>query len=186
MKIGIVAPSPVPFTRGGAERAWAGQQHAINELTPHDAELVKLPIREDTLPHLVEGYRDFAELDVSHFDVVITSKYPAWLVRHPHHVVWMFHPLRGLYDTYRVFGLPELPDPRVSEVRALVQFLRRPPRREDLDELFDMSDRLAVMHGGKVVGVVDPRTADRYTVGRMMLGTDHSAAAGQMVEVGAA
>jgi ABC-type uncharacterized transport system ATPase subunit len=44
---------------------------------------------------------------------------------------------------------------------------------EDLDELFDMSDRLAVMHGGTVVGVVDPRTTDRYTVGRMMLGTDH-------------
>jgi simple sugar transport system ATP-binding protein len=43
---------------------------------------------------------------------------------------------------------------------------------EDLDELFDMSDRLAVMHGGRVVGIVDPRTADRYTVGRMMLGTD--------------
>ena len=43
---------------------------------------------------------------------------------------------------------------------------------EDLDELFEMSDRLAVMHGGRVVGIVDPRTTDRYTVGRMMLGAD--------------
>ena len=43
---------------------------------------------------------------------------------------------------------------------------------EDLDELFEMSDRLAVMHGGQVVGIVDPRTTDRYTVGRMMLGAD--------------
>lgn len=44
---------------------------------------------------------------------------------------------------------------------------------EDLDELFEMSDRIAVMHGGRVVAVVDPRTTDRYTVGRMMLGVDH-------------
>ena len=58
---------------------------------------------------------------------------------------------------------------------------------EDLDELFDMSDRLAVMHGGEVVGVVDPHTTDRYTVGRMMLGTegDHAASADEVVEVGA-
>lgn len=43
---------------------------------------------------------------------------------------------------------------------------------EDLDELFEMSDRLAVMHDGRVVGIVDPRTSDRYAVGRMMLGSD--------------
>ncbi|MET0147389.1 MAG: ABC transporter ATP-binding protein [Ilumatobacteraceae bacterium] len=41
---------------------------------------------------------------------------------------------------------------------------------EDLDELFEMSDRIAVMHGGRIEGIVDPRTSDRYEVGRMMLG----------------
>jgi simple sugar transport system ATP-binding protein len=41
---------------------------------------------------------------------------------------------------------------------------------EDLDELFELSDRIAVMHGGRLEGIVDPRTADRYEVGRMMLG----------------
>ena len=56
---------------------------------------------------------------------------------------------------------------------------------EDLDELFDMSDRLAVMHEGEVVGVVDPHTTDRYTVGRMMLGTEADSA-DDVVEVGAA
>jgi ABC-type uncharacterized transport system ATPase subunit len=45
---------------------------------------------------------------------------------------------------------------------------------EDLDELFEMSDRLAVMHAGRIVGVVDPRTSDRYAVGRMMLGSDNA------------
>ena len=41
---------------------------------------------------------------------------------------------------------------------------------EDLDELFDMSDRIAVLHGGHVVGVVDPRTPTATTIGRLMLG----------------
>lgn len=40
---------------------------------------------------------------------------------------------------------------------------------EDLDELVELSDRLAVMHGGHIAGVVDPRTADRYEIGRLML-----------------
>jgi ABC-type uncharacterized transport system ATPase subunit len=40
---------------------------------------------------------------------------------------------------------------------------------EDLDELFELSDRIAVLHHGAVVGVVDPRTADRYEVGQLML-----------------
>ena len=116
VKIGIVAPSPVPPTRGGAERAWAGLARAIDELTPHEAELVKLPVRETTLPELLEGYRAFARLDVSRFDRVITSKYPAWIVAHPYHIVWMFHPLRGLYDTYHMFGMPERAEPTVAEV----------------------------------------------------------------------
>lgn len=137
MKIGIVAPSPVPFTRGGAERALSGLQRAIDDHTPHDAELVKLPVREDTLAHLIEGYRGFAELDVSHFDLVVTAKYPAWIVPHPNHVVWMFHPLRGLYDTYHTFGLPERPDPQVAEVRDLVRFLSRARRRDELPGFFD-------------------------------------------------
>ena len=40
---------------------------------------------------------------------------------------------------------------------------------EDLDELLELSDRLAVLHAGRIAGVVDPKTADRYAIGRLML-----------------
>ncbi len=43
---------------------------------------------------------------------------------------------------------------------------------EDLDELFELSDRIAVMHAGRIVGIVDPHHSDRYEVGRLMLGAD--------------
>ena len=40
---------------------------------------------------------------------------------------------------------------------------------EDLDELLELSDRLAVLHAGHIAGVVDPHTADRYEIGKLML-----------------
>lgn len=40
---------------------------------------------------------------------------------------------------------------------------------EDLDELMELSDRLLVLHGGRVAGVVEPDGFDRYAIGRLML-----------------
>ena len=41
---------------------------------------------------------------------------------------------------------------------------------EDLDELLALADRIAVMHDGHVVGVVEAAGADRMSIGRLMLG----------------
>ncbi|HEV8298841.1 MAG TPA: ABC transporter ATP-binding protein [Acidimicrobiales bacterium] len=41
---------------------------------------------------------------------------------------------------------------------------------EDIDELLDLSDRIVVLHAGHVAGIVTPAEADRYAIGRLMLG----------------
>ena len=64
MRIAIVAPSAVPPTRGGAERAWDGLRAALGD-AGHDAEIVTLPVAEGTLGEVVAGYRAFADLDVT-------------------------------------------------------------------------------------------------------------------------
>lgn len=125
MRIAVVAPSPVPFTPGGAERVWNGLVHALNETGGHVAELIKLPVREHTLGGLVAGYADFARLDLAHFDMVVTGKYPAWMVSHPNHAVWVLHRLRGLYDTYHLTGMPERVDLRDPELGGLQRLMRR-------------------------------------------------------------
>jgi glycosyltransferase involved in cell wall biosynthesis len=123
MDIAIVAPCPVPYQRGGAENLWRGLQDHLNEATPHQAEIIKLPSREFSFFELVDSYRRFSELDLSGFDLVVSSKYPAWMVRHPNHVVYMLHRLRGLYDAYESFGLSrEVTDPP-NPVRELLALL---------------------------------------------------------------
>ena len=41
---------------------------------------------------------------------------------------------------------------------------------EDLDELLELSDRIAVLHDGELTGIVEPASTDRYEIGRLMLG----------------
>lgn len=43
---------------------------------------------------------------------------------------------------------------------------------EDMDELFALSDRLVVMHGGRVVGAFKPDETNPYQVGRLMTGAE--------------
>jgi simple sugar transport system ATP-binding protein len=40
---------------------------------------------------------------------------------------------------------------------------------EDLDELMELSDRIVVLHAGRVAGIVKPGETDRYEIGRLML-----------------
>lgn len=106
MKIAIVAPSPIPFTVGGAENLFWGLQDFFNQETSHQCELMKLPSAEADLWEIVDSYERFFEYDLAYFDALITTKYPAWMVSHPNHVCYMQHTLRGLYDTYHFCAKP--------------------------------------------------------------------------------
>ena len=137
MDIAIVAPCPIPYMIGGAENLWSGLQRHLNEHTPHQAEIIKLPSRELSFWELIDSYRHFAELDLTGFDLVVSSKYPAWMVSHPNHVVYMLHRLRGLYDTYDVMNLPqEYADPPPAVLDLRVFMAASSGRREALPEFF--------------------------------------------------
>ncbi len=139
MKIAIVAPSPVPFTIGGAELLFSGMQDAINNYTSHQCELIKLTTKENTFWDLVESYYKFYQLDLSHFDMVISTKYPSWMITHHNHIVYMLHPLRGLYDTYKLCtGNLEMPEEfktgLVKEILDITDI--RIKKKKDVDDLF--------------------------------------------------
>lgn len=131
MKIALVAPSGVPFVVGGAEKLWWGLTQHVNRHTPHEMELVKLPSPERNFWDIAQSYESFSQLDLSHFDGVISTKYPAWMVSHPNHVVYLQHRLRGLYDTWPN-RLPLTPPQLPDAVRPLWQLLQRPDTSRDM------------------------------------------------------
>jgi glycosyltransferase involved in cell wall biosynthesis len=143
MQIAIIAPSPVPFCIGGAENLWWGLLKSINQNTPHQADLIKLPSPERNFWELIDSYRSFSELDLTHFDLVISGKYPGWMVQHPNHICYMLHRLRGLYDTYHFTKYPEIYSSQNQDITALQKFIRgNQGNRNALKEFFERLEQL--------------------------------------------
>ena len=143
LRIAVVAPAAVPYTRGGYERLWTGVVNHLNERTDHRAELIKLPFPETTLHEVIDGYRRFSELDVGGFDLVLTGKYPGWMVRHPRHVIYLAHTLRGLYDTYPVEWV-HCSDPRAEDARIRLGGI---PESADIDTVLEIYSSLVTELG---------------------------------------
>lgn len=140
--IAILAPSSVPFQAGGAEKLWWGMRRALADCSGICAELIKIPARENSFAEIVESYKTFSRIDLSHFDMLVSTRYPAWIARHANHVCYMQHTLRGLYDTYHFTGLPELLPAVPAPLADLVGLVRKPePDRADLEPFFDLCER---------------------------------------------
>ena len=76
------------------------------------------------------------------------------------------YPVRGLdiNSSYLIYNL--LNDQK--KTGASVIFVG-----EDLDVLIALCDRIMVIGGGRVTGIVDGRTADKTEIGRLMTLTDN-------------
>ncbi|MDD2547754.1 MAG: glycosyltransferase [Burkholderiaceae bacterium] len=140
MKIALIAPSGVPFVVGGAEKLWWGLAQHVNRHTPHEMELIKLPSPEHDFAAIAASYERWSLLDLRHFDAVISTKYPVWIVEHPNHTVYLQHKLRGLYDTYPAHlptQLPTQPGRLPPAAQALWALLASPSTdRRQLPEIF--------------------------------------------------
>jgi glycosyltransferase involved in cell wall biosynthesis len=123
VKVAIVVPHPLPLAIGGAENLWWGLQAHIASQTPHSCDILGYVSPERTLAEVVGSYRMFSELDLSAYDRVISTKYPAWMVEHPDHVCYLQHRLRGLYDTYP--GPAEPAVPYTAPAEDLLGWMRR-------------------------------------------------------------
>jgi glycosyltransferase involved in cell wall biosynthesis len=99
LRIAVVTPLPVSGIEGGNERHWRSLVSALSS-AGHDARLVAEVSPEADLHEVLSSYAMFHAMDLSHADVVISGKYPSFMVRHPRHIRHLNHPLRGLYEHY--------------------------------------------------------------------------------------
>lgn len=81
-------------------------------------------------------------------------------------VLIVAYPVRGLdiNSSYRIYDLMN----EQKKKGVAVIFIG-----EDLDVLMQLSDRIMVMCGGKVSGIVDPRSVTKEEIGLMMIHTEH-------------
>lgn len=100
LRIAVCLPQ-VPFVRGGAEVLADRLVEALNE-RGHEAKLVTVPYRWHPDDRLLENLLLWRLLDFRtgdrRPDLVIGTKFPSYLVRHPRKVVWLFHQFRQAYD----------------------------------------------------------------------------------------
>ncbi|SDI94361.1 Glycosyltransferase involved in cell wall bisynthesis [Frankineae bacterium MT45] len=180
MRVAIVAPEAVPFAVGGAERLCDGLREQIAQRPGVQCELIKIPTPEYSFRQLLDSYQAFAELDLSRFDHIISTKYPSWMVRHPSHYVYMLHTLRGLYDAYEPFGQPIEVPPSGALVERVMTALAQPygtadgwrevlgTARTAIDEMGD-DDPAFVFPGAlirRVIHWLDRDAIDPTNVGR--------------------
>ena len=122
-----IASSQVPFSTGGAELLVSSLAERLKG-RGFEVDILSIPFawqsREQILTSaLAWRILDLTESDGRPIDLVIGTKYPSYVVRHPNKVVWLVHQFRQAYELrgtrFSDFGaLPE--DPEVIErIRAM-------------------------------------------------------------------
>jgi len=103
MRIAICHPS-IPFMRGGAEILVEGlYEELINR--HHAVELVKIPFQWYPPYKILDSVLSWKLIDLTEsngekIDLIISTKFPSYVVNHPNHVTWLFHQHRPAYDLW--------------------------------------------------------------------------------------
>jgi glycosyltransferase involved in cell wall biosynthesis len=128
MRIAVCRPQ-VPFARGGAE---IFTDRLVEELRArgHEADLVSVPFKwYPGARVLTQAFLwrmlDLDEVDGRRVDLVVTTKFPSYLVKHAEKRVWLVHQFRQAYELDGTplgqFG----PSPEDRALRCKVQELDR-------------------------------------------------------------
>lgn len=109
MRIGICAVQ-IPFMKGGAENLTS---ELYNQLIKRgfEVEYINIPFKwyppkEIIKNTLVWRMLDLTESNGEKIDLLICTKFPSYVVKHPNKVVWLIHQFREAYELYNTpYGL---------------------------------------------------------------------------------
>ena len=123
MKVAIITPAIADGVRlFGAERHFLGLVQAFRQAV--DTDWIEVPISEARWETILEGYFDSLELDLSAYDLVISTKAPTYMARHPNHVCWLLHQMRVFYDRFDD-EYSALPPAALAQRRTQRKFIQR-------------------------------------------------------------
>jgi glycosyltransferase involved in cell wall biosynthesis len=125
MKTVLVCAAQAPFIVGGAE-ILVSELRAQLARRGFAADVANVPFKWYPVSELVRQALAWRLLDVSEsngvpVDLVIPTKFPTFLVRHPRKVAWLFHQHREAYDLYGTEFCSFTDSPEDREARAAIQ-----------------------------------------------------------------
>lgn len=134
---------------GGAERFYEALVASFRELG-HEAVEVPVVIDEPNFERIQRNYLACYDLDLRPFDMVVSTKAPTWMIRHPRHVCYLVHTIRVFYDMFEA-TFPK-PWPGLLEQRDWIhridtEALTAPRCRAVFTIGREVSDRLKVFNG---------------------------------------
>ena len=98
----VICGAKVPFAHGGAEILIESLRDELKR-RGFEVDVVTLPFQWADRPGLLKSalaWRlvDLTEAAGQRIDLVIATRFPSYLVKHPNKVVWLVHQLRQAYD----------------------------------------------------------------------------------------
>lgn len=149
MRVAVLATASPTGEQGGAERFYQGLRSALQGAGVA-ADIVPVVCDESNFARVKEAYVRCYDLDLSAYGGVISTKAPAYLVRHPNHVCYLQHTMRVFYDMFDV----ERPRPSSEDIkqRDLIQRIDtlalQPPRTQRIFTIsHEVRQRLAEFSG---------------------------------------
>jgi len=101
MKIAVVTPKSITGERGGAENLYEGLVQALRT-AGHEATQIDVIVDESSFDGILEAYCRCYYLNLSSYDLVISTKAPTFMVRHKNHISYLLHTIRVFYDMFEL------------------------------------------------------------------------------------
>jgi glycosyltransferase involved in cell wall biosynthesis len=162
-----------PFITGGAEILVA-ELAAQLKSRGYRVDLVNVPFKWYPVADLIKQALVWRLLEVTEsngmpIDMVIATKFPSYLARHPVKVTWLFHQHREVYDLYGTAYCSFTDDPEEQEIRQTIIRMDNKTLRESRAVFTiskNVSSRLERFNGiGSTPLYPPPRYGGRYRNG---------------------
>lgn len=136
LRVAILTADPSGEAKGGAERFYTGLSEGFIALGC-EADLVAVEANEPDFDTIVSNYQKCRNLDLSPYDIVVSTKVPTYAVEHPNHVLYLIHTVRVFDDMF-----DEAFNPLLDEHYAQRAHLHR----IDFEFLSKIKSRFAIGH----------------------------------------
>lgn len=84
---------------GGAERFFRGLEAGLKK-NGYDVDIINIPSNESTFENIIKNYDYAKNLDLSNYEIVISSKAPSYAVKHHNHILYLMHTVRVFDDLF--------------------------------------------------------------------------------------